>query len=88
MDEFLFNIDRNKRERIPADTKHTRRNPDGSFRIPLSEQSEIRISSDRYGCTVYGNVVNALGWWESWNVTAEEAEKIFLQHNKKRNAGL
>lgn len=63
----------------------TRKNPDRkTYRIPMRDDMEIRIESDRYGCTLYGDVANALGWWESWGMTPQEAEKIFLAAGKKR----
>ena len=65
----------------------TRRNPDKkTYRIPLSDEIEVRLTSDRYGCTLYGDVVNALGWWESWGLTPAEAEKLFLSCGKKRSS--
>ena len=32
----------------------------------------------------FEDVANALGWWESWGMTPQEAEKIFLAAGKKR----
>ena len=72
--------------REPYPKTLTRRNPDRkTYRMPLEEAS-LRIESDRYGCTLYGDAVNALGWWESWGMTAQEAERIFLAAGKKRTS--
>lgn len=65
---------------------YTRKNPDRkTYRIPV-EQMTLRIEADRYGSTMYGDVANALGWWESWGVSPQEAERIFMAAGKKRTS--
>ena len=73
------------KEKAYIGRRFTRRNPNGSFRIPINSGCVFRIESDQYGCTIYGDIVNALGYFEekTAGMTAEEIEQLFRSRCKK-----
>ena len=86
--EEIHEILRESKERGYVTRKYTRRNPNGTYRLSASADGDlfnIRLNNDTL--TVTGDVINALGWWENWDVTPERAEQLFLSHNIKRSTG-
>lgn len=81
MNEVLQSI----KEKGDIGRRFTRRNPNGSYRIPIDNGCGLRIESDRYGCTLYGDIVNALGYFEerTAGMSAEEIEQLFRSRCKK-----
>lgn len=41
----------------------TRKNPNGSYRIPMSTQKTLRLEWQQEELTVFGEVANLLGAW-------------------------
>lgn len=50
----------------------TRKNPNGTYRIPLNTDHEIRILSDRMNVALHGDIVDRLGAYEATGLEPEE----------------
>ena len=80
IDEFRQSI----REKAYIGKRFTRKNPNGSYRIPIDNGCGFRIESDQYGCTIYGDIVNALGYFEEHTagMSVDEIEQMFRSRRK------
>lgn len=56
--------------------KYTRKNANGTFRIPLTGDYEFRIEAGRLNQAMFGDFINALGAYEDSGLSPEEAEKL------------
>lgn len=86
--EEIHEYMKENRERGYAEKKYCHRNPNGTYRLSASADGDliqIRLSGETL--TVTGDIINALGWWESWDVTPERAARIFQAANIKRSSG-
>lgn len=84
--EEIHDYLRENKERGYANQRLTRRNPNGTYRLSASADGNLlNISVSGSTLTVTGDVINALGWWESWDITPARAEQLFRAANIKRN---
>lgn len=68
--EEIHDYLRENKERGYAKAVYTRRNPNGTYRLSASADGDLlNISVSGSTLTVTGDVINALGWWESWDIT-------------------
>lgn len=56
--------------------KYTRKNANGTFRVPLVGDYEFRIVADRFNQALFGDFINALGAYEDSGLTPEQVEKL------------
>lgn len=56
--------------------KYTRRNANGTYRIPLIGNYEFRIVADKLNQALFGDFINALGAYEDSGLTTEQVEKL------------
>lgn len=86
--EEMHELLRENKARGYAQKKYTRRNPNGTYRLSVSAEGDL-LNISVYGSTLTmtGDIINSLGWWESWDITPARAEKLFLAANIKRNTG-
>lgn len=63
--------------------RFTRRNPNGSFRIPVESIGIFRIEQTGRSIAVFGDVANKLGKYEEL-ITLEDAKK-YAAEKEKRN---
>lgn len=56
--------------------KFTRKNANGSYRIPLIGNYEFRIVADKINQALFGDFINALGAYEDSGLTPEQVEKL------------
>ncbi len=84
--EEIHDYLRENKERGYTKAVYTRRNPNGTYRLAASADGDLlNISVSGSTLTVTGDVINALGWWESWDITPTRAEQLFRAANIKRN---
>ena len=57
----------------------TRKNPNGSYRIPMSTQKTLRLEWQQEELTVFGEVANLLGAYEELG-TPEELRELISMH--------
>lgn len=64
--------------------RYTRRNPTGSYRINIDNGAGLRIESDRYGVSIFGPIVDALGAYEELTegLTPDQIISLF-NHRRK-----
>lgn len=58
----------------------TRKNPNGSYRIPMSTQKTLRLEWQQEELTVFGEVANLLGEYEDIG-TPEELRGLLMMKN-------
>lgn len=56
--------------------KYTRKNANGTFRVPLVGDYEFRIVADKFNQALFGDFINALGAYEDSGLTPEQVEKL------------
>lgn len=61
--------------------RYTRKNPNGSFRIPAENAGEIRMSQTGIGIAFFGDAINKLGQYEEL-LTLEEARRYTARRTK------
>lgn len=61
----------------------TRKNPNGSYRIPLSKMGDLRIDGQSTAPAMFGAVADKLGWYENCGMTQEEIENYVRKRAKK-----
>lgn len=62
----------------------TRKNPNGSYRIPMSTQKTLRLEWQQEELTVFGEVANLLGAYEDLG-TPEELRELISMHKGIKN---
>ena len=62
----------------------TRKNPNGSYRIPMSTQKTLRLEWQQEELTVFGEVANLLGAYEDLGTPEELRELISLHKGIKK----
>ncbi|MCI9624990.1 MAG: hypothetical protein HFI23_16920 [Lachnospiraceae bacterium] len=61
--------------------RYTRKNPNGSFRIPAENAGEIRMSQTGISIAFFGDAINKLGQYEEL-LTLEEARRYTARRTK------
>lgn len=55
---------------------YTRKNPNGTYRIPEHAAGEFRLQCQGGTCAFFGEHVNALGMYEESGLSPEQAQKL------------
>ncbi len=61
--------------------RYTRRNPNGSFRIPAENAGEFRLDQTGIHIAFFGDAINKLGQYEEL-LTLEEARRYAARRTK------
>lgn len=61
--------------------RYTRKNPNGSFRIPAENAGEIRMPQTGISIAFFGDAINKLGQYEEL-LTLEEARRYTARRTK------
>lgn len=61
--------------------RYTRKNPNGSFRIPAENAGEIRMDQTGIHIAFFGDIINKLGQYEEL-LTLEEARRYAARRIK------
>ncbi len=67
--------------KIKARERYTRKNPNGSFRVPIEEVGQFRIEQNRNSIGIFGDVVDKLGEYEEL-LSIQEAREYAKKKKK------
>lgn len=56
--------------------KYTRKNPNGSYRVPVNTDIEFRLVADKMHQAFFGKFIDALGAYEESGLSPEQVEKL------------
>ena len=66
-----------------SDIRYTRKNPNGSYRIPFNVVGEFRMQNNQYSGAYYGDFVDKLGKIEELNLDMNLLERLARVPEKK-----